>query len=162
MSRSKSNQTFSMSSYQAELLLGASNTKVYEALTTHDGIRSWWTTSSEVGMAVGERIEIRFGTTFKVMRIVELQKDALIRWKVVEAYLDAPGLTRTDEWTGTEILFKLERVADSVTRLHLEHVGLTRAVECFEICSQGWARFLASLRGYVETGKGAPYTGACQ
>jgi len=147
-----------MNHYQADISIGAPVAKVYEALTTQRGIRGWWTASSEVGTAVGEQITIRFGTTFKVMRIEELHQDAKVRWKVIEAHLDVPGLTRADEWVGTEIVFQLERESDAATRLRIEHIGLTPEVACFELCSQGWSRFLASFRSYVETGSGAPYT----
>lgn len=146
-----------MSNYQADISFNAPVAKVHEALTTERGIQNWWTATSEVGTAVGESITIRFGTTFKVMRIEELQ-DEKVRWKVIEAHLDVPGLTRADEWVGTEIVFHLEPESDVGTRFHLEHIGLTPEVGCFEICIQGWRQFLASLKSYVETGIGTPYT----
>jgi uncharacterized protein YndB with AHSA1/START domain len=147
----------SMKNYQADISLGAPVARSYEALTTQRGLRGWWTASCEVGTAVGERIAIRFGTTFKVMRIEELQQDSRVRWKVIEAHLDVPGLSRADDWVGTEIVFQLLRESNAATRLRIEHIGLTPEVGCFEICSQGWRQFLASFKSYVETGMGAPY-----
>jgi uncharacterized protein YndB with AHSA1/START domain len=146
-----------LKNYQCDILLGAAVSTVYEALTTQKGICGWWTASSQTGTAVGETITIRFGTTFKVMRIENLRPDAEVRWCVIDAQLDVPGLTRTQEWIGTYIVFKLEPQSSSVTRLQMEHIGLTPEIECYEICCRGWTQFLGSLKNYVETGIGAPY-----
>ena len=146
-----------MKNYQCDILLTAPVSTVYEALTTQSGIRAWWTVSSDAGTAVGDEITIRFGTTFKVMCIESLRPNAEVRWRVIDAQLDVPGLTRTKEWIGTTIAFQLEPQSASVTRLSMEHIGLTPQVECYDLCSQGWIQFLGSLKSYVETGTGTPY-----
>lgn len=146
-----------MNSFECDLLLSSPPPKVYKALTTQYGIQSWWTKSCEVGTAVGEQITIRFGHTFKVMRIEALSLDTEVRWNVIDAHLVVPGLIRTTEWIGSTIAFQLMPQPNGITRLHLEHIGLTPEVECYEICSQGWRQFLGSLKSYVETGKGFPY-----
>lgn len=143
--------------YQSDLVLTAPVASVYEALTTQSGIRGWWTAACDAGTAVGEQITIRFGRTFKVMRIEHLRPEEEVRWRVTDAQLDVPGLTRTKEWIDTTIVFQLVPQSASVTRLQLEHIGLTPQVECYALCSQGWRQFLGSLKSYVETGKGAPY-----
>jgi uncharacterized protein YndB with AHSA1/START domain len=146
-----------MKNYQCDIILTAPVSTVYTALTTQSGIRGWWTASCDAGTAVGEHITIRFGTTFKLMCIEKLRPEAEVRWRVIDAELDVPGLTRTKEWIGTTIVFQLEPQSASVTRLQVEHIGLTQQVECYELCSQGWIQFLGSLKSYVETGTGAPY-----
>jgi len=146
-----------MKNYQCDILLTAPVSTVYEALTTQDGIRGWWTASSDAGTAVGDQITIRFGTTFKVMCIESLRPGAEVRWRVIDSQLHVPGLTRTNEWIGTTIIFQLVPQSASSTRLQMEHIGLTPQVECYELCSQGWIQFLGSLKRYVETGTGTPY-----
>jgi len=143
--------------YSSEIELAAPRSTVYAALTTQQGIRSWWTESCDVGSEIGSQTIVRFGATFKVMRIESLLPDSEVSWKVTDARLEVPGLKRTDEWIGTTITFRLVSVSDSVTRLRLEHHGLTPDVECFEICTSGWHQFLGSLKLYVETGTGAPF-----
>ncbi|QSX41534.1 SRPBCC family protein [Shewanella cyperi] len=146
-----------MDSYKNNLLISAPASDVYAALTTQRGISDWWTTSCEVGTGIGDLITIRFGETFKVMRIESLRPQSEVRWNVIDAQLVVPGLTRTKEWIGTTIVFQLASPSESTTRLALEHQGLTQQIECFDICSQGWGHFLASLKSYIETGKGMPY-----
>lgn len=149
-----------MDSYKATLQLNAPAAKVFHALTTQQGIQGWWTTFCEVGTSVGDSVVIRFGQTFKKMCIETLRQDAEIRWRVTDAQLIIPDLTRANEWIGTTITFQLKPISDAVTQLDLEHIGLTPQIECYAICSQGWNQFLESLKCYVETGKGMPYNGS--
>ena len=148
-----------MINFKRSFLLTAPASIIYEALTTQHGIESWWTASCEVGNAVGEKIIIRFGDTFKVMQIDVLQQFTEVQWSVTDAHLAVPGLTRTNEWVGSTITFQLAQKTRAVTHMQLEHVGLTPHIECYEVCSQGWDQFLGSLKCYVETGKGSPYLG---
>ena len=69
-------------------------------------------------------------------------------------------LAKKDEWTGTEIAFRLMPTIDGKTRLDFEHVGLVPTLECYDRCSRGWNHFLASLRQYAETGSGMPWVPA--
>jgi len=146
-----------MSHFKASVLLSAPAADVYMALTTQRGVSAWWTTDCEVGTGIGDSVTVRFGDTFKVMRIESLRPWSEVAWRVVDAHLAVPGLTRTSEWVGTTIRFSLSQESGTTTRLDLEHVGLTEAIECYGICTQGWHQFLASLKSCVETGVGAPF-----
>lgn len=146
-----------MNSFKLDLLMAAPVSIIYEALTTQHGIQNWWTTASEVGTTVGQQITIRFGDTYKVMRVEVLRPFTEVQWSVTDAHLVVPGLTRPNEWIGSTIVFQLTPHSDALTLLQLEHVGLTEQIECYEICRQGWNQFLRSLKSYVETGKGSPY-----
>lgn len=140
------------------MIVNAPISEVYEALTTQRGFVRWWTTSCEVGAAEGDSITIRFGDTFKVMSIEALCPVTDIAWRVVQAHLVAPGVTRKDEWVGTDISFHLMPLSLDSTQLLLTHTGLTRESECYDICSQGWGLFMGSLKDYLERGSGIPFT----
>jgi uncharacterized protein YndB with AHSA1/START domain len=147
-----------MHHFRHALTLAAPTPRVYEALTTDAGIRGWWTPDCHVGSAEGERLSVRFDQRYKVMRIASLQPTRHVAWQCVEAHLHAPGLVqRTDEWLGTTITFDLHELPGRHTRLTFQHRGLTPAAQCFDLCSDGWRHFLASLQSYVETDLGHPY-----
>ena len=146
-----------MNHYQRQLLLSASPAAVYRALTTQQGLCGWWTETCEVSNAIGGRATFRFNQNYKVMQIESLAPDREVRWHCVEAHIDMPGLQRKDEWVGTRIIFKLSPQDDGRTRLDFEHVGLTPAIQCFDVCRDGWNLFLGSLQSLVETGQGKPY-----
>ena len=143
--------------YQRQLLLSATPEAVYKALATQQGLRDWWTQTCDVATAVGGKSTFRFGEHYKVMRIETLVPGREVRWYCVEALINVEAFKRKDEWVGTDIVFKLTPQAGGTTLLDFEHVGLTPALECFEICERGWNQFLGSLQSLVETGQGAPH-----
>jgi len=68
-------------------------------------------------------------------------------------------LTKNNEWVNTTIIFDLKGNDDTGTELSFTHEGLNKSLECFEICNERWGHFLQrSLKGFVETGQGEPYT----
>lgn len=147
-----------MSHYQCDVSISASAPVVFAALTTPEGLRGWWTATCDVGSGVGRLSTFRFGQTYKVMQIESLQPNTEVRWKCIDGHIHSPGrLTKTNEWIGTTMVFRLEPRSPSGTLLYFEHVGLTPQIQCYDICTQGWGHFLGSLRQYAETGTGTPY-----
>jgi uncharacterized protein YndB with AHSA1/START domain len=148
-----------MNHYKKDVRIAAPTSAVYRAITTSEGLQGWWTATCDVGIGVGARSTFRFGQTHNVMRIVSLEPDAEVRWQCIEQHHHAPDqLTRTDEWAGTSVVFQLVAESPSSTLLHFEHIGLIPELECYGICYGGWNHFLGtSLKGFVETGVGAPY-----
>ena len=146
-----------MQNYKYESILDAPIERVYSALTTQSGLRAWWTHECDAGSEAGDQIVVRFGNTFKTMRIDLLVPYSEVRWRVLDSYLDVPDLVKRNEWIGTTICMNLTKEPGSRTRYVLEHVGLTSNIECYELCSGGWAHFLSSLKAFVETGKGTPF-----
>jgi uncharacterized protein YndB with AHSA1/START domain len=123
--------------------------RVLSALTTPEGVAGWWGTTSGSAAAVGDVLEVGFGTTRVVTMDVASLEPGRIEWFVQRA-------PHTPEWDGTTILFELTPAADG-TELRFRHVGLTPQFECYEMCHAGWTHYLASLAAYAERGVGDPY-----
>jgi uncharacterized protein YndB with AHSA1/START domain len=146
-----------MTSERVEIDLAASPRRVYEAIATADGVRSWWTDGSfaeEVG-GVGR---LTFGHGWTELRIEKLVPDREVEWSCVGQ--DIAHFDPTDEWVGTTIRFRLEPL-DGGERTHLEfvHEGLA-GLGCEEMCAKGWDHYIRlSLRGLVEASAGAPGPG---
>jgi len=124
--------------------------KTYAALTTAEGIRSWWTDNADLDEQVGGAGIFRFHydqTVETVVRIADLQAPALVCWAVTSSF--------RPEQDGTVIRFELCREG-SGTLVDFSHTGFERADETFELMNKGWAYYLVSLKRYLETGKGAP------
>ena len=127
----------------------ASPERVFEALTTADGIRSWWTREANVdtrtaAAAEAGHFEHRVVTR---IRLDELQPPVRIRWKTISSA--APG------WNGTTITFDL-RAEGTCTFLSLVHRGFTDDGETYTRTAAMWARYLLSLHRYLEAGEGRP------
>jgi uncharacterized protein YndB with AHSA1/START domain len=141
-----------------EIDLEAPPRRVYEAIASADGVRSWWT-DGEIAEEVGAVSRLSFGAGWTELRIERLVPDREIEWRCVGqdiGHFDPP-----DEWVGTTISFHLTPL-DGGRRTHLEfvHQGLA-GLGCEEMCTKGWDHYIrTSLRGLVESGEGAAGPGA--
>jgi len=122
---------------------------VYRALTTLDGLSSWWTRDTRGDGRVGGVIQFRFGGGGFDMQVLELEANRRVLWQVVEG---------PREWIGTKISFELRREGDW-TLVFFKHQGWAEPVEFMHHCSTKWGVFLLSLKSALETGSGAPWPG---
>lgn len=92
--------------------------------------------------------------TFKITEFVPGKK---VVWHVLQNYFN---FTKDPtEWTGTDVVFEIARKGNQ-TEVHFTHVGLVRAYECYDACSNAWNQCVAgSLRDFITTGKGHPIDG---
>lgn len=125
---------------------GPTPERVYEALTTIDGLAGWWTTDTTGDAGVGGRIAFRFPPGGFDMEVVASTPGEHVEWKVV----DGP-----EEWVGTTIDWRL-RQEDERTIVLFQHKGWKEAVEFMHHCSTKWATYLVSLKQLVESGSGRP------
>lgn len=147
-----------MEHFQHSLVIEATPADIYAALATPAGLRGWWTRDCDGAAAIGGTLDFHFGATRKTMRIERLDPSREVRWLCTAAQMCCSlELARRDEWVGTRIVFRLAPLADGHTRLDFEHEGLTPALECHTLCSEGWRHFLDSLRQFASTGRGTPY-----
>ena len=125
--------------------------KVYDALTTVDGLAGWWTDDTHGSAAeVGGVVEFRFPPVGGFdMEVLEARPSEKVSWRVV----DGPA-----EWIGTTIDWRLSRSGDHTIVL-FSHAGWAEPGEFLSHCSTKWASYLLSLKALVETGAGAPSPG---
>jgi uncharacterized protein YndB with AHSA1/START domain len=124
----------------------ASPERVYDALTTIDGLSAWWAENTSGSTDVGGVIQFRFSAGGFDMEVTELDPGRLVRWRVV----DGP-----EEWIGTNVHWDLRQEGD-FTIVLFEHEGWREPVEFMHHCSTKWGQFLMSLKSLVETGDGQP------
>ncbi len=117
--------------------------KVFEALTTIDGLRHWWVVETSGDTAVGAIID--FG--FCEMKVLRAEPGKIVHWKCVEG---------PEEWIGTEITFQLVWKEDQ-TFVLFKHANWKEPVEFMHHCSTKWAAFLLSLRDWLERSEGRPH-----
>ena len=143
-------------SYSIDVEFDAPIERVFAALSTGDGLRSWWGTDADVAEELGGEIRFRWSaTSFIVFRIDRLEHPSGIQWTCVEQHDE--NLPFPDEWVGTTPTFLL--TGDSTTtKLSFVHHGLRPRLECFVTCESGWDQFLLhSLKPFVEGGTGSPF-----
>ncbi len=116
--------------------------RVFEALTTLDGLRRWWIADATGDPSAGGTID--FG--FCRMHVLEAKPAQFVRWRCVEG---------PDEWVGTEVTFSLTW-KEGQTFVVFTHSRWREPVEFMHHCSTKWATFLLSLRDMLEGQPGHP------
>ncbi len=132
-----------------ELTITADPERVWNALTQPEEIGHWWTNDLNVTPEVGSLAEFRFGEWGDcVLRfeVAELDQDEKVHWMY--------RFGSVAQWAGTSVTWQLEPVHNGTTLL-FTHDGFT---QIDERAGGAWVFFLASLKSYLETGKGTPGT----
>jgi uncharacterized protein YndB with AHSA1/START domain len=119
---------------------------VYEAITTADGIRQWWTRDAAIEPSVGAPGEFGFyGERFVAkVTVEELNPVTQVRWKVTNS-----------AWPGHDIGFDLKRDGNDTTLL-FAHRGFPLADETLAGATTRWGHYLLSLNRYLQSGIGTP------
>ena len=123
---------------------------VWDALTTSDGIRSWWTTRAEVPEGVSAVLRLRFpdAPISWDLRVDEAVENERLRWHCVGG---------PPPWVDTDILFRLDASPADGTRVLFDHVGWKDAEEMVRVVTFGWVQMFLHLKAYAESGKPQPY-----
>jgi len=122
--------------------------KVYETLTTAEGLSEIWTNELIVNNQVGFINEFRFGSDdVTKMKIEELIPNKKVVWHCIDS--DA-------EWIGTMISFDIEE-KNGKSFITLRHMNWKEVTPFYRSCNYNWAFFLYSLKCYCEDGEGIPY-----
>lgn len=133
------------------LQIRASQAKVYEALTTQEGLGAVWTSKLLVKPEPGFVNEFNWGEEYITkMQILELRPGEKVLWECTES---------DPEWVGTFICFKILPGKEGITTVILKHYNWQEVTDYYRSCNYHWAMFLLSLKKYLEEGTGMPYVG---
>jgi uncharacterized protein YndB with AHSA1/START domain len=126
--------------------IAAPPARVYEALTTTEGLSRWWTRDVDGDPNQGGTLRFFFGGTEPgaVMEVVDLAPAQRVEWRCVGGM--------ADEWVGTHLIFDL-KPAEGETVLLFTHADWREPVEFMHHCSTKWAYFLLGLKAWLEGGE---------
>lgn len=128
--------------------INVSAEKVYEAITTQKGLRSWWTRDSVTEPRVGSIAEFGFNDRAALfrMRIDELTPPKRIVWYC---------LGDDEEWKGTRLIWDISPKEEGTT-LHLLHAYWRSPSSWFATCNTTWGALMYRLKAYLEGRKPGP------
>jgi hypothetical protein len=140
--------------YQISIKVNADTKTAAENI---NNVAGWWTQNVEGSLnKVNDVFTVHFGETFVTFKITELHPGRNIVWLVTDS--NVQELKDKQEWTNTTVDWQIAADNDS-TNIIMTHVGLTPAVECYEMCEKGWDFFTGkSLLKLINEGKGLPDT----
>ena len=127
----------------------AAQDKVYQAVSTAEGIRDWWTRDAVLESKVGGNGEFGFYGHRMVIKVkvAELTPPRRVAWE--------PVSSTGGGFDGTVISFDLKS-EDGVTSVLFAHRGFKASDENIGSATMRWGFYLLSLKRYLETGKGTP------
>lgn len=127
-----------------------------QAFDAINNVRGWWSEEIEGNT---DKLNDTFiyqyeDVHYAKIHVIEIVPDEKIVWFVAYNYFK---FTKDkSEWTGTKISFDIS-VKDAKTEIRFTHHGLNPEFECYDICSNAWARYIEqSLLNLISTGKGNP------
>jgi uncharacterized protein YndB with AHSA1/START domain len=123
---------------------------VWKAITTQDGIRSWWTTHADVPKGVGSVLSLRFpdAPISWDLRVDEAVENEKLHWHCVGG---------PPPWVDTDVVFRLTDSPEAETRVLFDHTGWNEAEDMVRIVTFGWVQMFLQLKGYLETGRAQPF-----
>lgn len=137
-----------MSAITHEMVIKASCATVYTALTTAQGLSSWFTTHVEGTGQPGTDWILEFTDQSPFdWQIISVEDERNVTWKC----LGGPGNS-----PGTEAKFNLNASAANQCTLTISHQGWSAGDPKFERCIDIWRTLMKHLQQYCETGIAAP------
>lgn len=131
-----------------DIPIKASCSTVYKALTTAQGLRSWFTAQAQGSGELGTEWELKFtDQPLFDWQITSMKDNDNVTWKC----LRGPGHS-----AGTEVEFNLKTKSDHQCILTIIHRGWKKDDPKFERCIEIWRTLMDYLQRYCETSTAAP------
>jgi uncharacterized protein YndB with AHSA1/START domain len=140
-----------MTTLSHQIRISAPRDRVYEAISTRDGLTGWFTGELEGAVGHGEEALLKFtGREPFRWRFTELSPGSRLRWECTQG----PGAA-----VGTTATFNLSETADGRTQVDLDHDGFGESDPALATCNTLWGILLGHLRSYAETTVPSPAFG---
>lgn len=131
------------------LFVDAPREAVFEAAATPQGMKTWWTDSSD-----GKPVE---GAVYQLLFARGLQWSGLVRRYDAPAEFELEITDADDDWIGTTIEIRLASQLNR-TALHFRHrTSWQTDDERFAISNYCWAQYLRAMKRNLETRELIPY-----
>jgi uncharacterized protein YndB with AHSA1/START domain len=122
--------------------------RVYEAVSTPQGLDAWWTKRAAGQPKQGAEYELWFGPNYDWRaRVTKSIPPSEFELEITKADAD---------WSGTRVGFRLSGRAGR-TQVQFYHTGWPTPNEHWRISCYCWAMYLRVLRRYLEHGEQVPY-----
>lgn len=126
----------------------ATSQRVFDAVSTPEGLDQWWTKKSSGQPHPGAEYELWFGPKFDWRGMVVAC--------VPPSHFELQITSADQDWMGTRVGFRLEPNGD-LTNVHFYHTGWPAANEHWRVSSYCWAMYLRIMRRYLEFGERVEY-----
>ena len=128
--------------------INASPEKVFETISTPQGINNWWSEEAKGAVGNGEVYELFFSEDYHWAGVVS-KYNPFTEFELTMTKSDA-------DWDGTKVGFRLLDKA-TYTQVEFYHTGWPEANEHYRISIYCCAMYLRLLKRFIETDEFVPY-----
>src|SRR4051794_23210422 len=114
-----------MAEIRHNVMIKATPQKIYEAITTEEGLSGWWAKQSVAKPQIEFVNTFTFGKFRNEMKVTVLNPSKKVEWQCIDSI---------DEWIDTNISFDLEE-KDGRTILRFAHAGWRAVTDTFAGCN---------------------------
>ena len=131
--------------------INANRSAIRQALSTQEGIVSWFTKEASVPAAAGDTMTLAFADAPVPFQMrVDAVSDDQVRWTSIGEF--------PPHWSDTEVVFSVMDNPDADgSRVFFEHKGFAAADPMLGHTAFTWANLMNSLKSYAETGTADPF-----
>src|SRR5262245_37005296 len=147
-----------MATLHHEVWMNAPTSKVYQAISTADGIGMWWDKQTVARTGRDIVLEHDPGPEHGVvrMKVVDLAQDERVEWECISTH---PRTSPASAWTGTHVIFEISRrpvppwgtERADMAILNFRHSGWDENSEYFGFCNFAWGQVLQALKRVCES-----------
>jgi hypothetical protein len=122
----------------------------YDALSTAEGVKGWWSTHTEGPQGAGSTMKVAFPDapmTFD-FEVTDETAGERVAWRC---------LSGPPEWIGTEVSFDIQTDHDGNTSVLFAHDGWKTVKQSFPFIAYSWAQILPRFKKLVESGERDPF-----
>ena len=120
--------------------------QVYQALSTKDGLKGWFTAQMDGEVGEGQDVRMHFKGKESFGWHLAQVKPGHVRWNCTEG----PGSAK-----GTSLTYVLKGEGGD-TVIECDHDGWPEEHEALATCNTLWGMLMGHLKTFAETGKPAP------
>ncbi|HEY3038683.1 MAG TPA: SRPBCC domain-containing protein [Pyrinomonadaceae bacterium] len=151
-----------MATIYHQVSIDAPVAKVYAAISTADGIGTWWDKQTPIQTDRGLVLEHNPGPEHGAvkLRVVELIPNKRVEWECISTH---PKSSPASAWTGTHFIFEITEGGDvaaasgskpnqhATTILNFRQTGYDQRSEFFGSNNFAWGQVLQNLKQVVES-----------
>jgi len=117
--------------------------KVFEAMSTPEGLNNWWTLKCSGKPALNEEYNLNFTDEYDwFAKISKFEENKLIEFSMEKAM---------EDWLPTKFGFELNEDGNQ-THVHFYHTNWQEQNQHYGITSYCWANLLRQMKDYIEKG----------
>lgn len=132
-----------------DFYINAAKEKIFEAVSTPEGLNNWWPLRSSGKPGLNEEFNLYFAEEYNWFATVsKFTENEAIEFSMTEAM---------KEWRPTRFGFILEEEAPNQTYVQFYHSDWEEITKEFRTASYCWADLLRQLKKYLEEGIITPF-----